>query len=149
MGDYPNRIALKPRVCVVPADGDIINGYLIGNPYTSTEYFASMRGATFPGTSEVKALTPELSFANYKFYNDFDDNDDDEVPQYKLTDIKEESGVVTFNFVNIATDVKAIIDHHDTLAADYYTLEGRSMGRDYHRLPKGIYVRNGMKVVKK
>jgi hypothetical protein len=45
--------------------------------------------------------------------------------------------------------VKAIIDHHDTLAADYYTLEGRSMGRDYHHLPKGIYVRKGMKVVKK
>ena len=149
MVDYPNCIALKPRVCIVPADKEVINGYLIGYSYSSDEYKASLKGDPFPGTSEVKALTPELLLPNYKFYNDFDDNDDDEVPQYKLTDIKEESGVVTFNFVNIATDVKAIIDHHDTLAADYYTLEGRSMGRDYHHLPKGIYVRKGMKVVKK
>lgn len=149
MGDYPNNEALKPRVCIVPADKEVINGYLMGYTYTQKEYLTSLQGDPFPGAKKVTALTPELSLPNYKFYNDFKDNDDDEVPQYKLTDIKEESGVVTFNFVNIATDVKAIIDHHDTLAADYYTLEGRSMGRDYHRLPKGIYVRNGMKVIKK
>lgn len=143
--DYPNNEPSIPRVCIVPAGGLLINGYLFGTnkPYTLSEYLASLRATPFPGKGNVKTLTPEQDLPNYKFYNG------DETPQFKLTDIKEESGVVTFNFVNIATDVKAIIDHHDTLAADYYTLEGRSMGRDYHYLPKGIYVRNGMKVVKK
>jgi len=146
IGDYPNNEPSIPRVCIVPAGGLLINGYLFGTnkPYTSSEYLASLRATPFPGKDNVKTLTPEQDLPNYKFYNG------DETPQFKLTDITEnETGVVTFNFVNTTTDVKAIVDHHNTLAADYYTLDGRSMGRDYYHLPKGIYVRNGMKVVKK
>ena len=146
MGDYPNDVAHKPRVCIVPADGLVINGYLFGpgKNYSQTDYTTSLKGDPFPGTSNVNALTAELSLPNYQFYNG------EETPQYQLTNITEdENGVVTFDFVNTATDVKAIKDHCVPLAVDYYTLDGRSMGRDYYQLPKGVYVRSGMKVIKK
>ena len=148
MSDYPNNTPKVPRVCIVPADSILINGYQFGpgKPYTQAEYIASMQGSPFPGTCQVTTLTAEQMLPNYRFYNG------EETPYFQLVNINEDesTGVVTFDFVNEKTvGIKAVTEYRDDTAADYYTLDGRCVGNDYRQLPKGFYVRNGLKVIKK
>lgn len=97
MGDNPNNTRGEPRVCIVPADGEVINGYLFGEgmKYSTSDYLSSLCGDPFPGTSDVTTLSADMNLPNYQFYNG------DPVPTYKLRNIREdvENGEVSFNFV--------------------------------------------------
>lgn len=103
MGDYPNNTAGKPRVCLVPADGLVINGYRFGDgkPYTQAEYITSLQGDPFPGTSGKTELTAAMKLPNYQYYNG------DATPVQTLTYIAEgPDGIITFDYndgVNVIT----------------------------------------------
>jgi immune inhibitor A len=149
MTDYPNKTKGIPRVCIVPADGLVIHGDLIGDgkPHTTSEYFSSLEGDPFPGTSNVTELTAEQNLPNYKFYNDLNDDTDDTVPVFKLLNITEntETGVVTFDFDNgtpsAIAEVKSLQSTGD---GALYDLQGRKWSNG--QLPKGLYIQNGKKI---
>ena len=148
MGDYPNNTANHPRVSVVPASGQLINGYLFGpgQPYSQAEYLESLRAAPFPGTCGVTMLSAEQQLPNYLFYNG------DESPVFKLFRIAEDSlGVVTFSFDDgLGTALPAVRDvASDAVSRAYYSLDGRLVGYDPRQLHSGLYIRNGKKVVLK
>lgn len=141
MSDYPNNSPNKPRVCIVPADGLVINGYLFGDgkPYSQNEYTSSLRGDPFPGTSNNPTLSSDQALPNYKFYNG------QATPVFQLKNISEDSDsrIVTFDFDNgTPTAIRSIEDtptsHH------YYTLDGRRLSSEPTR--HGLYIRNGKKV---
>lgn len=97
MFDYPNNTKDKPRVCIVPADGEVINGYLFGEgmKYSTLEYVLSLCGDAFPGTSSVSALSAGMNLPNYQFYNG------ETTPAFKLMNIQEDvtNSIVSFDFV--------------------------------------------------
>ncbi len=58
--------------------------------------------------------------------------------------------VVSDDFVDVAASIGAIVNNKDGKAAvaGVYNLQGMRVGDDFSRLPKGIYVVNGKKVLK-
>ena len=166
MGDYPNNTAGMPRVCVVPADGLVINGYRFvtsgeptdEKPYTQAEYTASLKGDTFPysyqeiikkaeeegeqdetTTITIDQLTAEQKLPNYLFYNG-----EQTTADFSLKNIKEEDGVVTFDFDN---GVPSCIHTVNACQVDdaYYTLDGRRLAGP--PVKSGLYIHQGRKVI--
>jgi immune inhibitor A len=146
MYDYPNNTADTPRVCVVPADGLVINGYLNDGGYTQDQYTASLKADPFPSTYKkdestvtVTALTADMGLPNYTFYNG------EAMPKQSLTDIKEENGVISFFFNDgTTTGVKDIISKMSEVRGDYYNLNGQRVTKPTER---GIYIQNGKKIM--
>lgn len=143
MTDYPNNKAGTPRVCIVPADGLVINGYQFGNdkPYSQIDYTNSLKGDPFPGTSIVTELTAAQELPNYKFYNG------DASPAASLKNITENTstGVVTFDFDNGTTTIIDIQSDREYTDAHYYTMDGRRLnGRPTH---SGLFIYQGRKVI--
>ena len=70
---------------------------------------------------------------------------------YNLTNIVEdaEKGMVSFDFwKGEPTAVNAIRSQVEKESGNYYLLDGRSVGTDLRQLPKGLYIRNGKKVLR-
>lgn len=149
MGDNPNNTPGTPRVCIVPADGLVINGYRFvtkgsdgeyhpttTQPYTQPEYVASLRADPFPGTNDVTMLSAEMELPNSKFYNGT------ATLACKLENIREDetTGVVTFDFNDGTTTA---ITSLEAVQADnaYYTLDGRRMQGSPTR--SGLYIHKG------
>lgn len=145
MGDYPNNVANVPRVCIVPADGLVINGYLfgLGKPYTQAEYIASLGGDPFPGTGNVQALNATMGLPNYTYYSG------DATPTAELRNITENTttGTVTFDFYTGTTTVFPVVRTVTPAPADaaYYSLDGRRISGQ--PVSSGLYIHNGRKVV--
>lgn len=150
--DYPyetvgNDIRLnntrgKPNVMIVPADDYVISDYNHGQgndkgvyPWTGDEYFASLKGDVFPGTTGRTNLL-EVKLNNSTMTN-------------LLYNIKEDNGVITFDYLK---DFTTGIDSPTTETtvdkdAPIYTLDGRYLGTDASQLNKGIYIIGKKKVV--
>lgn len=151
VSDYPNNVAGKPRMAVVPADGWLLSSYKVGvdiNPktgveYTNAEYYNNIAGDPFPGINNVYDLRYDMNLPNYKWQIG-----DPEV-KHALLNIKENAnGEITFDFITDITDgiSKTTID----LKADdaIYTLDGRKINmNDHMQLNKGIYIKNNKKFI--
>ena len=151
MGDYPNNTPQQPRVCIVPADGLVINGYrFVSNsttptnekPYTQNQYVTSLQGDPFPGTSEVTQLNVEMQLPNYKFYNG------EATPVFKIKNVTEDTsvGTVSFEFDNGHTPSGIQNVQRSSVSAQrYFDLQGRSL----NGVPaqRGLYIRNNKKIV--
>ena len=141
MGDCPNNTKGHPRVCVVPADSLVINGYLLDGDYTEADYKKSLAGDPFPGTKKVYHLDATMKLPNYKFYNG------EAVPVQSLTNITETDGVISFTFNDGTptgigrTEITEITEKLNT----FYDLQGRRVAQP----TKGLYIVNGkIKVIK-
>ena len=155
MYDYPNNTADKPRVCVVPADGLVINGYLNDGGYTLDQYKASLKTDPFPSTYKkdestvtVTALTADMGLPNYKFYKG------EPTPKQSLTNITESEGAISFTFNDgetTAISEKGKVKSEKLAPAAVYDLSGRKINSQFSiinsQLPKGLYIMNGRKVV--
>lgn len=155
MFDYPNNTAYAPRVCIVPADKLVINGYrFVGKssdgqyhptadkPYTQAEYVASLQGDPFPGTSNVTTLEAlaEEPFPNYQFYNG------EATPIFKLKNITEDitTGVVTFDFDNgTPASIQDVRSKMEEGRGEVYNLHGQRVAQP----TKGLYITNGKKFI--
>ena len=134
--DNPNNTIGKPKVMIVPADGDVISDYNHGDgkQWTDEEYKASLKGDPFPGaTNKTELLSVVLN------------NSTLEKPIYN---IKEENGVITFDYLdNISAIQLPSVDETDMTTKLIFSLDGRYLGNDASKLTKGIYIIGKKKVV--
>ena len=144
-----NNVAGEPGVTVVPADGLLLN-YATLTSGTSNEklsiYRRAMAGDPFPGTSNVCTLMASQNLPNYLWRTE------PSAIEAGLLNIDEDvdAGTVSFRFcTNVATGIGGVeAPAKQELNAPIYTLDGRFVGTQLSRLPKGIYLVNGKKMVK-
>ena len=144
-----NNVAGEPGVTVVPADGLLLN-YATLTSGTSNEklsiYRRAMAGDPFPGTSNVCTLMASQNLPNYLWRTE------PSAIEAGLLNIDEDvdAGTVSFRFcTNVATGIGGVeAPATQELNAPIYTLDGRFVGTQLSRLPKGIYLVNGKKMVK-
>lgn len=141
--DYPNNEKGKPKVMIVPADGEVLSAYLTHDnddynsnlPWSQAQYDASLKADPFPGTqnvTELLSVTLNNSTLEKPIYN-----------------IKEENGIITFDYLkDFTTGIDSPITNTDTEKdARIYTLDGRYVGTDASQLTKGVYIIGKKKVV--
>lgn len=136
LGDYPNNTVGKPGLTIVPADGVLLTSYRIdGTNITQDDYYKSLAGDPFPGTSNMTTL--ESVVLNRST-----------LTSKPLYDIQEtEDGWVSFKFIDPSI-VDAIHDIAAPKAAPQgvYSIDGRRVGDSLQGLPKGLYITGGKKV---
>lgn len=136
-----NNIKGKPRMTVVPADGLLNSSYVETN---RDKLFAQYKGDPFPGTSGIHTFNDAMNLPNIKPYHG-------SKWDKSLTGITEDThlGLVTFNFIKGTPTAIDMPTTGNDVENDrrIFTLDGRYMGTDITRLPKGIYIRNKEKIV--
>ena len=156
-----------PRMTLIAADGLFVPEYFRGKTISESSneterlanasliakyggqlldvamYKAEAAGDPYPGTMEITSLTDDSSPASAWTYTGGSMGQ-------PLTEISEdtETGIVTFKFKGGTPSGITSIRSNHTTNASFYTLEGVDKGREWSTLPKGIYVRDGKKVVK-
>ncbi|MGI6223458.1 MAG: M6 family metalloprotease domain-containing protein [Prevotella sp.] len=135
--DNPNNTKGKPAVTIVPADGLLISSYSIdGETVTRDQYNSSHAGDPFPGTSGVTELTSVTL-------------NESTLTTAPLYDIQEdtEAGIISFAFIDRQySSIQGITEKAQT-NGNVYTLDGRYVGTSLNGLAKGIYVKDGKKIV--
>lgn len=132
-----NQTPNEPEVTVLPADGVILNGYLIDKSHTKQEYVESQWADPFPGYKEVTELL-EAKLNKTTLTN-------------LLYNIKETNGVVTFDYLkDFATGISPTLtdaDKDTEKNPSIFSLDGRYLGNDAGKLNKGVYIIGKKKVV--
>lgn len=137
--DFPNNVKGKPRVIVVPADGEIIAAAHAG---TMNNYLLQHNNDLYPynGIDSIKG---------FKMFNE-------STLEKSIFNITETDGVdinnryVSFDFRDrITTGIQsAAIKETNVSDNRIYTLDGRFVGTDKDILPRGIYIQDRKKFVK-
>lgn len=162
-----NSTSGHPRMTVLPADGLFVPEYYIdekitestnatlkkynadlyakyaGQTFTSTLYKTEAAGDLFPGATGATALTDSTAPQAATVYTG-------STMHKPITDIAEDSatGTVSFKFMGGKTSGITAIENQPQATSRIYSISGQSMGTDIRRLPKGIYIVGGKKVVK-
>ena len=148
-----NDVPGFPGMAVIPADSACLSSYIEAN---GDNYFSSLKGDLFPGTSITTELSDKALRPNFCWYNtDFNwynaSKNTKLTTNRALTNIAydDATGVLTFNYINdvAATGIRQLRLDSETSKA-IYTLDGRYAGTSLQSLPHGIYIVGGRKVVK-
>lgn len=130
----------RQRCVVVPADNSMNHngpGSVIGNREDIANDLYPATGNTTLSNTSVPAAT--LNNAN---------TDGSMLLNKIITGIRQnDDGTIAFRFVNGTTDGISTLHTATAAQGEIYTLDGRHAGTDASRLAKGIYVRDGKKVV--
>lgn len=166
-GTKVNQTPGHPRMTVVAADGMFVPEYFIGETisegttqqekdinamlieryggqqFTAAMYKAEAAGDPFPGTSSASELTDTSQPAAARVYTGA-------TLGKPITGITEDpsTGVVSFRFMGGGTSVKTPVTDREEGPDVIYTLDGRRIHAAADRLPKGIYIVNGKKIIK-
>lgn len=147
----PNYEYQKPKITLLPADGFLAARYSISTSdnefkiwyngkaqvFTEEMFIDETKGDLYPGSNNVKSIT------QYKNYEGSDMGS-----SYPITDIRINSDKsITFKFMGGSTDINESVSPSVDSASPIYTIDGRIIGTDASSLPKGIYVRNGKKIM--
>lgn len=135
-----NNIKGKPRMTIVPADKLLLSSYSTSNLST---FKNQLKGDPFPGTAEVTSLTDASNLPNYAPWTGG-------LLNQPIYNIREEDKTIYFDFMrDYATSIEKLAADDASPAADgrIYSIDGRFVGYDKHRLPKGIYIMNKKKFV--
>ena len=163
-----NNTEGHPRMHVMAADGMFVPEYFLGSTiedsyitflkehnadlvakyggqvFSIEDYKAEAAGDLFPGTSNAKSLTDDSQPMKAWTYNG-------ETMGKPITDITNdtEKGIVSFKFMGGGEPVDGIneVTVNKTTDSHVYSISGTYMGNDINSLPKGIYIRNGKKVI--
>lgn len=163
-----NNTEGHPRMHVMAADGMFVPEYFLGSTiedsyitflkehnadlvakyggqvFTIEDYKAEAAGDLFPGTSNATSLTDNSQPMKAWTYNG-------ETMGKPITDITNdtEKGIVSFKFMGGGEPVDGIneVTVNKTTDSRVYSISGTYMGNDINSLPKGIYIRNGKKVI--
>ena len=163
-----NNTEGHPRMHVMAADGTFVPEYFLGSTiedsyitflkehnadlvakyggqvFSIEDYKAEAAGDLFPGTSNATSLTDDSQPMKAWTYNG-------ETMGKPITDITNdtEKGIVSFKFMGGGEPVDGIneVTVNKTTDSRVYSISGTYMGNDINSLPKGIYIRNGKKVI--
>lgn len=163
-----NNTEGHPRMHVMAADGMFVPEYFLGSTiedsyitflkehnadlvakyggqvFSIEDYKAEAAGDLFPGTSNATSLTDDSQPMKAWTYNG-------ETMGKPITDITNdtEKGIVSFKFMGGGEPVDGIneVTVNKTTDSHIYSISGTYMGNDINSLPKGIYIRNGKKVI--
>ena len=133
--DFPNNVKGKPRVIVVPADGEVLSAMNSGGDFN--KYITNL-------TNDLYPLGSKNSIDEFKMY-------DGSKLQCKIINITQNDAnkTVSFKFVADATGIQSAPITNLTISDNrIYTLDGRYVGTDRDALPHGIYIQNKQKFIK-
>lgn len=133
--DFPNNVKGKPRVIVVPADGEVLSAMNSGGDFN--KYITNL-------TNDLYPLGSKNSIDEFKMY-------DGSILQCKIINITQNDAnkTVSFKFIADVTDIQSAPITNLTISDNrIYTLDGRYVGTDRDALPHGIYIQNKQKFIK-
>ena len=141
-----NDIAGKPRMAIIPADSICANYYNV----EKEEYKASLTHDLFPNNGYIIALNDTLSLPNFYWYTNpgtglkSKTNSNFYAINQALKDITMDENGLSFTYIpDFATGIKGVTVRTAPADNRIYTVDGRYVGRDESKLPKGIYIRRG------
>lgn len=132
--DNPNN-GSRPRIVCIPADGKLGAIADYADDSTPDNYYADMAGDTYPGTSNVSSI------ASFTMYSG-------DALDRPILNIEEDGNLVSFDYLGkkIPSAINSVMVN-DKATDRIFNLNGMLMGTDKTRLPKGIYIINGKKIV--
>ena len=133
--DYPNNIKGKPRVIVIPADGEVLSAKNCGKDFN--KYITNL-------TNDLYPLGSKNSIDEFKMY-------DESKLKCKIINITQDDAnkTVSFKFIADVTGIQSAPITNLTISDNrIYTLDGRYVGTDREALPHGIYIQNKQKFIK-
>ena len=133
--DFPNNVKGKPRVIVVPADGEVLSAMNSGGDFN--KYITNL-------TNDLYPLGSKNSINEFKMY-------DGSKLKCKIINITQNDAnkTVSFKFIADVTGIQSAPITNLTISDNrIYTLEGRYVGTDRDALPHGIYIQNKQKFIK-
>lgn len=138
-----------PGMAVVPADGACLSSYIKAN---EDDYGNSHYGDLFPGTGNlqdqnVTELSDTNKQPNFCWYNA--EKTEKLSTNKAIKNIKYDNGVLTFDYVNdVASGILPVWGDKQATDGRVYSINGAYLGDDITKLPHGIYIVNGQKIVK-
>lgn len=133
--DFPNNVKGKPRVIVVPADGEVLSAMNSGGDFN--KYITNL-------TNDLYPLGSKNSINEFKMY-------DGSKLKCKIINITQNDAnkTVSFKFIADVTGIQSTPITNLTISDNrIYTLDGRYVGTDREALPHGIYIQNKQKFIK-
>ncbi len=149
LGTRLNNAPGYPGMAVVPADGACLSSYIKAN---ENDYGNSLYGDLFPGTGNLQGQNvTELSDTNkqpnFCWYNAA--KTEKLNTNKAIKNIKYDNGVLTFDYVNdVASGILPVWGDKQATDGRVYSINGAYLGDDITKLPHGIYIVNGQKIVK-
>lgn len=148
---YLNNTRGFPGMAVVPADGACLSSpsYIKAN---ENDYIPSHYGDLFPGTGNlqdqnVTELSDTNKQPNFCWYNA--EKTEKLSTNKAIKNIKYDNGVLTFDYVNdVASGILPVWGDKQATDGRVYSINGAYLGDDITKLPHGIYIVNGQKIVK-
>lgn len=144
-----NNAPRYPGMAVVPADGACLSSYIKAN---KNDYGNSHYGDLFPGTGNLQGQNvTELSDTNkqpnFCWYNAA--KTEKLSTNKAIKNVKYDNGVLTFDYVNdVASGILPVWGDKQATDGRVYSINGAYLGDDITKLPHGIYIVNGQKIVK-
>ena len=144
-----NNAPRYPGMAVVPADGACLSSYIKAN---KNDYGNSLYGDLFPGTGNLQGQNvTELSDTNQQpnfcWYNAA--KTEKLSTNKAIKNVKYDNGVLTFDYVNdVASGILPVWGDKQATDGRVYSINGAYLGDDITKLPHGIYIVNGQKIVK-
>lgn len=135
MSDFPNDDLGKPRVIVIPADGEVLSAMNSGGDFN--KYITNL-------TNDLYPLGSKNSINEFKMY-------DGSKLKCKIINITQNDAnkTVSFKFIADVTGIQSAPITNLTISDNrIYTLDGRYVGTDRDALPHGIYIQNKQKFIK-
>mgnify|MGYP000947433488 FL=1 len=133
--DFPNNDLGKPRVIVIPADGEVLSAMNSGGDFN--KYITNL-------TDDLYPLGSKNSIDEFTMY-------DGSKLKCKIINITQNDAnkTVSFKFIADVTGIQSTPITNLTISDNrIYTLDGRYVGTDRDALPHGIYIQNKQKFIK-
>lgn len=141
-GTHLNNAPGYPGMAVVPADGACLSSYIKAN---ENDYVNSHKGDLFG--QNVTELSDTNKQPNFCWYNAAKTEKLD--TNKAIKNVKYDNGVLTFDYVNdVASGILPVWGDKQATDGRVYSINGAYLGDDITKLPHGIYIVNGQKIVK-
>lgn len=141
-GTRLNNAPGYPGMAVVPADGACLSSYIKAN---EDDYLNSHIGDLFG--QNVTELSDTNKQPNFCWYNAA--KTEKLSTNKAIKNIKYDNGVLTFDYVNdVASGILPVWGDKQATDGRVYSINGAYLGDDITKLPHGIYIVNGQKIVK-
>lgn len=141
-GTRLNNAPGLPGMAVVPADGACLSSYIKAN---ENDYVNSHKGDLFgPNVTELSDTNKQPNFCWYNAAKTEKLN-----TNKAIKNVKYDNGVLTFDYVNdVASGILPVWGDKQATDGRVYSINGAYLGDDITKLPHGIYIVNGQKIVK-